>query len=57
MNRFLNIYFVALPDPIGINKNITLHFVYDERRTPYLATPTINEQVDDLLLRVGGRKT
>lgn len=54
MNRFLNIYFVALPDPIGINRNITLHFVYDERRTPYLATPTINEQVDDLLLRVGG---
>jgi hypothetical protein len=55
-NRFLNVYFIPLPDPVGINNNITLHFVYDERGTPYLATPTINERVDELLLRVGSKQ-
>ncbi len=47
------VYFIAMPDPIGIPKNVAMHFVYDERRTPYLVTPTIDENVADLLLRVG----
>ncbi|MGA5541294.1 hypothetical protein ACPCIR_05525 [Mycobacterium sp. NPDC051198] len=53
--RYLNVYFIALPDPIGINKNVALHFVYDDRKTPYLATSTINERADLLLLRVGSK--
>jgi hypothetical protein len=55
-DRFLNVYFIPLPDPLGIYENITLHFVYDERKTPYLATPTIDESVDKLLLRVGSKQ-
>lgn len=51
--RFINVYFVPLPDPIGISPNISLHFVYDERRTPYFATPAVDENPADLLLRVG----
>lgn len=50
----INVYFIALPDPVAMPTNITMHFVYDERRTPYLATPTINVGAADLLLQVGG---
>ncbi|MCV7436531.1 hypothetical protein [Mycobacterium seoulense] len=51
--RRLNIYCIALPEPVGIQQNVTLHFVYDERNTPYLKTPTINISPSDLLCRVG----
>lgn len=52
--RALLVYFVTLPDPVVIPRNMALHFVYDERRTPYFATPAFNEDVASFLLRVGG---
>jgi hypothetical protein len=53
--RYLNVYFIALPEPVGIQHNVTLHFVYDERNTPYLKTPAINISPSDLLCRAGAK--
>lgn len=53
--RYLNLYFVALPESVGIHHNVSLLFTYDERGTPYLRSPQINVEPSKLLLQGGSR--
>ena len=37
-DRTVSVYFIALPEPVAIRERAILHFRYDERETPYVAS-------------------